>query len=190
MQLSQHAASALLAFTLGAAIAANTRPKPQQSPPQANPPLQLDARATARATAKTPPAAPKATTPRAAHAPSPYRSPVEWTIHQLESSGRLGPISHDGGDGLGPLAIHRGAWQDAQEHLGTPERPYHLAADLAESLRALRGYVDRYGAETPAEIFGLWNAGPRHAQKTGTAARNKNRYIGRGLAILKRCPLR
>lgn len=185
MPLSQHAAYAILGFTLGAAIAANTRQEPQQSPPPTNPAFQLEP----RATAKTPPAAPKATTRASAHAPSPYRSPVEWTIHQLESSGRLGPISHDGGAGLGPLAIHRGAWQDAQEHLGTPERPYHLAADLAESLRALRGYVDRYGAETPADIFGLWNAGPRHAQKTGTAARNKNRYIERGLAILKRCPL-
>lgn len=181
MNVALHATAAALAFTIGASLH-HFQPCNYGQNATESPKIALAQIRPVQAATQPRPQAQKQSTP------SPYRTPIEWTVHQLESSGKLGPISHDNGAGLGPLAIHRAAWQDAQEHLGTPERPYHLAADLAESLRAHRGYVDRYGAKTPAEIFALWNAGPRHARKTGQAAKNRNRYVARGLDILRNAP--
>ena len=60
-------------------------------------------------------------------------------LHQVETSGRLGPIKGDNGAALGPLQIHRVYWQDS----GVPGR-YSDCADLAYSQRVVSAYLQRY----------------------------------------------
>ncbi len=103
---------------------------------------------------------------------------VQWSdagdlvdaVHQVETSGRLGPILGDGGDALGPLQIHRGCWIDA----GLPGR-YEDCADLAYSTRVFHAYMARYATVrrlgrpvTDQDRARIWNGGPNGYKKTAT----------------------
>ncbi len=91
-------------------------------------------------------------------------------IHQVETSGRLGPITGDDGRALGPLQIHRSCWIDS----GIPGT-YEDCASLEYSKRVFRSYVARYatvariGREvTDQDRARIWNGGPNGYRKTAT----------------------
>lgn len=93
-------------------------------------------------------------------------------IHQVETSGRLGPIKGDGGAALGPLQIHRACWQDAN----LPGR-YEHCADLEYSKRVFAAYMARYATErrigrpvTDEDRARIWNGGPNGYKKKATVA--------------------
>lgn len=60
-------------------------------------------------------------------------------IHQVETSGRVGPIKGDGGKALGPLQIHFAYWKDSGV-----KGNYSQCADLEYSKRVMRAYLNRY----------------------------------------------
>ena len=85
-------------------------------------------------------------------------------IHQVETSGRLGPIKGDNGRALGPLQIHRAYWIDA----GVPGR-YEDCARLDYSVRVFNAYMARYAPHGDFEtIARIHNGGPRGHRKTQT----------------------
>ena len=91
-------------------------------------------------------------------------------IHQVETSGKLGPISGDNGAALGPLQIHRGCWEDA--NIGGK---YSQCADLEYSKRVFRAYMKRYATKkrlgrTPTleDMARIWNGGPNGYKKSAT----------------------
>lgn len=65
-------------------------------------------------------------------------------IHQVEASGRLGPIKGDGGKALGPLQIHYSYWLDAKEFDPTINGEYSNCSDLDYSIKVMRAYLNRY----------------------------------------------
>ncbi len=89
-------------------------------------------------------------------------------LHQVEASGRKGPIKGDNGKALGPLQIHLDYWKDA----GVPGQ-YSDCADLAYSKRVVLAYLKRYA---PAALkAGDWeilarihNGGPRGHRRKAT----------------------
>lgn len=89
-------------------------------------------------------------------------------LHQVETSGRHGPIVGDGGKALGPLQIHRGFHADSRV-----SGPYERVADLAYARRVATAYFKRYApaawaagdVETLARIH---NGGPRGHLKPAT----------------------
>ena len=92
-------------------------------------------------------------------------------IHQVETSGRTGPITGDQGRSYGPLQVSRAAWQDSR--VGGR---YEDVADLAVATAVLRAYLTRYApralaAENDwATCARIWNGGPKGASKTATLA--------------------
>lgn len=89
-------------------------------------------------------------------------------LHQVETSGRHGPIVGDGGKALGPLQIHRGFHADSRV-----PGPYERVADLAYARRVATAYFKRYApaawaagdVETLARVH---NGGPRGHLKPAT----------------------
>ena len=91
-------------------------------------------------------------------------------IHQVETSGRLGPIVGDGGRALGPLQIHKACWLDAN----LPGK-YEDVADLAYAKRVFAAYMARYATErrlgrpvTDEDRARIWNGGPNGYKKKAT----------------------
>lgn len=60
-------------------------------------------------------------------------------IHQVETSGRVGPIKGDGGKALGPLQIHFNYWRDSGV-----KGNYQQCADLDYSKKVMRAYFERF----------------------------------------------
>ncbi len=100
---------------------------------------------------------------------------VRWdalidALHQVETSGRLGPIKGDGGAALGPLQIHRAYHKDS----GVPGS-YQRCADLDYSVRVVRAYMQRYATErrigravTAQDIARIHNGGPNGYKRKST----------------------
>ena len=91
-------------------------------------------------------------------------------IHQVESSGRMGPIWGENHTALGPMQIHYAYWRDAN----VPGR-WADCADYNYSCRVVTAYLKRYAAiallthdyETLARIH---NGGPKGQYKRATYA--------------------
>lgn len=104
----------------------------------------------------------------AAHAAPPE---AFWrALHQVETSGRVGPILGDGGRSLGPLQCSRAAFVDSR----VPGR-YEQVADLAFARRVAESYLKRYAPKAWAEgnvevLARTWNGGPAGARKAATLA--------------------
>lgn len=102
----------------------------------------------------------------AAHAAPPE---AFWrALHQVETSGRTGPILGDGGRSLGPLQCSRAAFVDSR----VPGR-YEQVADLAFARRVAEAYLKRYAPQAWAEgnvevLARTWNGGPAGARKAAT----------------------
>lgn len=95
---------------------------------------------------------------------------IFYAIHQVETSGRLGPIVGDGGAALGPLQIHRGYHKDSGV-----SGPYSNCSSLDYAKRVVRGYMDRYAVKrrlgrvpTPVDIARIHNGGPNGYRKKAT----------------------
>jgi len=102
----------------------------------------------------------------AAHAAPPESF---WrALHQVETSGRQGPILGDNGRSLGPLQISRAYFTDSRV-AGT----YEQVVDLPFARRVVSAYLQRYApkawaagdVETLARIH---NGGPRGDKKQAT----------------------
>ena len=103
--------------------------------------------------------------------PQPYKSWVEVGIHQVETGGKSGPIKGDGGRALGPLQIHRAAWEDVK----LPGEQYSQVATLEYALIVHRRYMTRYCTErrlgrkpTDQDRARMWNGGPNGHRKSAT----------------------
>ena len=91
-----------------------------------------------------------------------------WALHQVETSGRTGPIRGDGGRSLGPLQISRAYWLDSR----VPGQ-WSDCASLAYSRRVTTAYMLRYASvawrtgshQTLARIH---NGGPNGHRKRAT----------------------
>lgn len=95
---------------------------------------------------------------------------VFYALHQVETSGRLGPILGDGGRALGPLQIHEVYHLDS----GVPGA-YSRCADLDYSRSVVRAYMARYATArrlgrpvTPEDIARIHNGGPNGYKKKAT----------------------
>jgi hypothetical protein len=93
-------------------------------------------------------------------------------IHQVETSGRLGPILGDGGDALGPLQIHRAYHQDSGV-----AGPYSRCADFNYSVQVFKAYMARYATvkrlgrkPTYEDIARIHNGGPNGYKRKSTLA--------------------
>jgi len=89
-------------------------------------------------------------------------------LHQVEASGRFGPIVGDNGQALGPFQIHRAYWQ-ASGVAGT----YEQCADYDYSVKVVTGYLTRYGssfmrARAYEPLARIHNGGPRGHKKKST----------------------
>ncbi len=102
---------------------------------------------------------------------SAHAAPPEsfWrALHQVETSGRQGPILGDNGRSLGPLQISRAYFTDSRV-AGT----YEQVVDLPFARRVVSAYLQRYApkawaagdVETLARIH---NGGPRGDRKQAT----------------------
>lgn len=101
----------------------------------------------------------------AAPAPSFFRA-----LHEVETSGRHGPILGDNGAALGPLQIHRACWQDAK----VPGR-YEQVVDFAYASKVASAYLKRHAPQAWARgdvvtLARVWNGGPSGHRKTATLA--------------------
>ena len=93
-------------------------------------------------------------------------------IHQVETSGRLGPIKGDNGAALGPLQIHKAYHADS----GIPG-PYSQCADYDYSVRVFKAYMARYATvrrlgrkATAQDIARIHNGGPNGYKRNSTLA--------------------
>lgn len=100
-----------------------------------------------------------------------HGSDLVSAIHQVETSGRLGPIRGDGGAALGPLQIHRACWVDAR----MPDGSYEDCANLAYAKRVFARYMERYATQrrlgrpvTDQDRARIWNGGPNGYKKRAT----------------------
>jgi hypothetical protein len=89
-------------------------------------------------------------------------------LHQVETSGRHGPILGDGGRALGPLQIHRAYWVDSR----VPGR-YEDCADLNYSIRVVSAYLKRYAraawdSNSVDVLARVHNGGPQGHRKKAT----------------------
>lgn len=91
-------------------------------------------------------------------------------IHQVETSGRRGPILGDGGAALGPLQIHKAYHADS----GVPG-PYSRCADYAYSVRVFKAYMARYATPrrlgrtpTAQDVARIHNGGPNGYKRRST----------------------
>lgn len=102
---------------------------------------------------------------------SAYAAPSEsfWrALHQVETSGRTGPILGDGGKALGPLQIHKACHADSRV-----AGPYSRCAELAYSRQVAEAYLQRYAPDAwrkgdAATLARVWNGGPKGASKSAT----------------------
>jgi hypothetical protein len=100
-------------------------------------------------------------------------------IHQVESSGRTGPILGDNGKALGPMQIHYAYWKSARVR-----GKYSDCADYAYSCKVVTAYWQRYAPralrtgdyETLARVH---NGGPR-----GYARESTKKYWARVRKVL------
>lgn len=100
-----------------------------------------------------------------------FSAPPEafWkALHQVETSGRHGPILGDNGAALGPLQIHRVYWSDSRV-----PGSYAQCAELAYSRRVAEAYLRRYAPS--AYAAGDWrtlarvhNGGPAGHKRVAT----------------------
>jgi len=65
-------------------------------------------------------------------------------IHQVESSGKIGPIKGDKGKALGPLQIHYSYWKDATDFDKSIGGKYEDVAKLDYSVKVMASYLQRY----------------------------------------------
>ena len=91
-------------------------------------------------------------------------------IHQVETSGRLGPIKGDGGAALGPLQIHKAYHADS----GIPG-PYSQCSDYNYSVRVFKAYMARYATKkrlgrepTEQDMARIHNGGPNGYKRNST----------------------
>ena len=89
-------------------------------------------------------------------------------LHQVETSGRHGPILGDNGRSLGPLQISRAYFTDSRV-AGT----YEQVVDLAFARRVVSAYLQRYAAKAWAAgdvetLARIHNGGPRGDKKQAT----------------------
>lgn len=101
----------------------------------------------------------------AAPAPSFFRA-----LHQVETSGRHGPILGDNGAALGPLQIHRTYHADSGI-----AGDYSRCADLAYSRQVVAAYLKRFAPRAWAKgdaitLARVHNGGPNGHRKTATLA--------------------
>lgn len=101
----------------------------------------------------------------AAPAPSFFRA-----LHQVETSGRHGPILGDSGKALGPLQIHRACWKDSKV-----SGRYEQVADFAYASKVASAYLKRHAPAAWARgdvvtLARVWNGGPSGHRKTATLA--------------------
>lgn len=89
-------------------------------------------------------------------------------LHQVETSGRTGPIVGDNGKALGPLQIHKSYWKDSGI-----KGSYSQCADYDYACEVVRRYLRRYCAH--ALVTSDWetcarthNGGPRGCVKKET----------------------
>lgn len=99
-------------------------------------------------------------------------------IHQVETSGRTGPILSDKGKSLGPLCITKLCWEDVKKQVGGV---YSDCADLNYSKTVLYFYCKKY--EKDAFLLGnwencakLWNAGPSWRKKSPEVQKKLDKY--------------
>jgi hypothetical protein len=91
-------------------------------------------------------------------------------IHQVETTGRVGPIYGDGRRSLGPLQISQAAWKDALRFDPSIGGRYSDCKNLEYSTRVMRAYLQAHDAtafrngdwQTCAR---LWNSGPTWYKK-------------------------
>lgn len=91
-------------------------------------------------------------------------------LHQVETSGRHGPILGDNGKALGPLQIHRAYHADSGI-----AGDYSRCADLAYSRQVVSAYLKRYAPKAWAAgdvrtLARIHNGGPAGARKPATLA--------------------
>jgi hypothetical protein len=102
----------------------------------------------------------------AAHAAPPASF---WAaLHQVETSGRHGPILGDNGRSLGPLQISRAYFTDSRVG-GT----YKQVVDLGFARRVVSAYLQRYAPQAWAAgdvvtLARVHNGGPAGARKAAT----------------------
>lgn len=101
----------------------------------------------------------------AAPAPSFFRA-----LHQVETSGRHGPILGDNGAALGPLQIHRAYHRDSGV-----AGDYSRCADLAYSKQVVAAYLKRFAPRAwhsgdVRTLARIHNGGPSGHRKTATLA--------------------
>ncbi len=98
-------------------------------------------------------------------------------IHKVETSGRVGAISGDGGKALGPLQIHSVAWADAVEFNQRIGGKYENCADINYSKKIFVAYSRRYNRNinfsnltlSDCEVIARkWNGGPGGHKKAAT----------------------
>lgn len=91
-------------------------------------------------------------------------------LHQVETSGRHGPILGDNGAALGPLQIHRAYHADSGI-----AGDYSRCADLAYSRQVVAAYLKRFSPKAWAKgdaitLARVHNGGPSGHHKTATLA--------------------
>ena len=89
-------------------------------------------------------------------------------LHQVETSGRHGPILGDNGRSLGPLQISRAYWQDSR----VPGN-YEQVVDLAYARQVVTAYLKRYAPKAWAAgdvrtLARVHNGGLNGHRKTAT----------------------
>ena len=101
-------------------------------------------------------------------------------VHQVETGGRVGPISGDQGRALGPLQIHRGYWQDARQ-----SGEYQSVTNLAVATATMHAYLRRYAPAALARedwiaCARVHQGGPRGGSKNATLA-----YSRRVISVMR-----
>lgn len=91
-------------------------------------------------------------------------------LHQIETSGRLGPIVGDAGKALGPLQIHKACFVDSGI-VGS----YTQCSDLEFSKRVASSYLRRYAPKAwknndVETLAAVWNGGPKGVNKKAAQA--------------------
>lgn len=91
-------------------------------------------------------------------------------IHQVETGGRLGPISGDNGKALGPYQIHKVYWLDVAKQVGGK---YEDVANKVYAEKVVTAYLNKYARKAIAgkdyeTLARIHNGGPSGAKKSAT----------------------
>lgn len=102
-------------------------------------------------------------------------------LHQVETSGRLGPTVGDNGKALGPLQIHRRYHQDSRV-----PGDYTQVSDYDYSVRVVSAYLKKYAPSAwergdVVVLARIHNGGPRGAAKPAT-----EKYAAKVVAALRK----